>query len=232
MDRESSLAPNQSLLLKQSLESFPEERIQQELPLTRNRSLANKKKVHEGDIHWPATSSTRHRLVMKCDKEKTQEECLSSLLSLAAYEDSIRVIHNLAAIHAYSIEVDDKTRDTLFAGSFELHRDFVRHPLVMDGSMEHRRDLEDANAGQQIPWGVEFIRAMGVWDEFGVRGEGVKVCILDTGVDASHEDFTDLNLSGYSGDESMAPWDEYSNRGHGTHILGTIAASDNDIGIV
>lgn len=214
-----------------------------------NRSLGmdHREDDTSEDHYWPATAPTRHRLIIKCNIEDgiSQEDCLSNVMAVTKDDDdpsSVHVIHNLAPIHAYSVSVNDKARDALFAAvtttttsdssTFTVHSDFTRHPLVLEGSMKHRRDLEDGSAKQEIPWGVEHIRATGVWDEFGIRGEGIRVCILDTGVDSSHEDFVGLDLSGYSGDESTKAWDDYSNRGHGTHILGIIAATDNDIGIV
>ena len=141
------------------------------------------------------------------------------------------MIHNLEAIHAISIEVDSQTRDALFSDDFELHRDFERSPMGVKEEPITEDQQRKLQQGQAIPWGLQMVRAMQVWDVFGVRGNGVKVCLLDTGVDSSHEDLQSLSLHGYSGAEAVTPWST-DLRGHGTHILGTMGATDNEIGIV
>ena len=74
-------------------------------------------------------------------------------------------------------------------------------------------------------WGVHQIGALAVWGAYGVRGEGVTVGLLDTGIDASHPD-----LKGKV--DKWAEFDESGNRvkgskpydsdKHGTHCGGTI----------
>lgn len=78
-----------------------------------------------------------------------------------------------------------------------------------------------------LPYGLELVQAPDLW-QYGVKGDGVTVCVIDSGVDSSHEDLDDL--SGYSG-QSNLPWNDDSS-GHGTHVAGTIAARDNGIGVV
>jgi len=84
---------------------------------------------------------------------------------------------------------------------------------------------------QTIPWGVDRIDAELVHPTN--KGAGVKVAIIDTGVDYTHEDLDanfDPTLLGY--DFVNNDSDPMDDNGHGTHVAGTIAAEDNDIGVI
>jgi len=236
------------------LEQKPEEEASSPLRKMGHRSLRAKERIRKersaADYHFPASTEERHRLLITCDAYQSQEDCQSKLLGTynASYDERksvdsdhrhhIEVIHNLESIHVLSVDVDTKTLGKLvFDRKFAFEMDFARGPLVIEGSMSYyqppkgdgNRNLQDA---QTIPWGLDTIRAQEVWREYGVKGQGVKICVLDSGLEASHEDFRQSKFDGYYGDEFVASYWYEDNKGHGTHIAGTIAASDNSIGIV
>ncbi len=85
-------------------------------------------------------------------------------------------------------------------------------------------------------WGVAHIGSQAVHDQ-GIYGAGVKIAVLDTGIDYNHEDLRN-NYQGGIGfvqnpDGSVNP-DNYDNsyNSHGTHVSGIIAAEKNSIGVV
>ncbi|MFC2016808.1 S8 family serine peptidase [Chloroflexota bacterium] len=77
-----------------------------------------------------------------------------------------------------------------------------------------------------LPWGVDRVDAEAVHGRN--KGRGVKIAILDTGIDLDHPDLR------VAGDVTFIP--EWTNgdddNGHGTMVAGVVAALDNDIGVV
>lgn len=81
---------------------------------------------------------------------------------------------------------------------------------------------------ESIPWGVRRVKAPSVWDT--TRGNGVRVGVLDTGIDRSHPDLIPNLADGINILKPEAPPSD--NNGHGTHVAGTIAAARNGRGVV
>lgn len=87
---------------------------------------------------------------------------------------------------------------------------------------------------QVIPWGVDRIDADLAWAVS--TGKGVKVAVVDTGIDWDHPDLV-ANIKG--GINTIAPNPPYpdprnfdDDHGHGTHCAGIIGAVNNTIGVV
>ncbi len=99
---------------------------------------------------------------------------------------------------------------------------------------------------QAVEWGVARVHAPEVWDRFGVRGEGVVVASIDTGVQFNHPAL----VQQYRGRQSDGTFDHNynwfdpshicpagtpcDNIAHGTHTMGTMVGDDggaNQIGV-
>ncbi len=80
---------------------------------------------------------------------------------------------------------------------------------------------------ETIPAGVGQVKAKGAWGCS--RGKGIKVAVLDTGIDYTHPDLA----SRYKGGISFVPNESVMDgNSHGTHCAGTIAAAINGSGVV
>ncbi len=81
---------------------------------------------------------------------------------------------------------------------------------------------------ETTPWGVDRIDADLAWATS--EGAGVKVAVLDTGVDPDHPDLKGNIMGGVN---IINPRKSYADdNGHGTHCAGIIAAMDNEIGVI
>ena len=84
------------------------------------------------------------------------------------------------------------------------------------------------NTEYQNSWGVNHIEADVVHSYN--KGTGIRVCVVDTGIDYTHPDLNDNYVTGWDFVNGDAfPFDD---NGHGTHVSGTIAAELNGEGVV
>jgi len=104
---------------------------------------------------------------------------------------------------------------------------------VHEPSLEGESDLADAS------WNVDRMNTPEAWAAYDTHGDGSKVAVLDTGIEADHEDIdlyttdpTDptypggwavIDSSGNVVDDPGSPFDDH---GHGTRISGLAAAGD------
>jgi len=106
----------------------------------------------------------------------------------------------------------DAVEETVRAEAARAHALAVlaRRPPPSDGQA-----ATDAN----VPWGVARVNAPAAWTAGG--GAGVKVAVIDTGIDCGHPDLRcDFSAGTNVVDPGSAPMDDNE---HGTHVAGTIA---------
>jgi subtilisin family serine protease len=90
--------------------------------------------------------------------------------------------------------------------------------------------VSKANRGE-IPWGVARLKAPSAWDY--TEGAGVRVAVIDTGIDSSHPDLNGKVDGGYNAITDCERQDCWQDdNGHGTHVSGTIAAARDGRGVV
>lgn len=91
--------------------------------------------------------------------------------------------------------------------------------------------IQAVDAELDAVWGVKKIGAgIAHTSNPAYTGLGVNVAVIDTGVDYNHPDLQANYRGGY--DFVNGDSDPMDDNGHGTHVAGTIAAADNNAGVV
>jgi serine protease len=142
--------------------------------------------------------------------------------------------HAVRAFEAVDAFAADLTSDEVAALRRSPEVRFVtptveRH-LLSEGAPLHASSNGSAyRATQTLPDGLKLIHATELWQY--TRGAGpINVVTFDTGIDTKHPDLAANYAGGYNTfTQTDDPTDD---NGHGTHVAGTIAAIDNNFGVV
>ena len=89
--------------------------------------------------------------------------------------------------------------------------------------------VQATDAELDAAWGVARIGSGGVHTG-GNKGNGIKVTLIDSGMDYTHPDLGDNYAGGY--DFVNGDFDPMDDAGHGTHVAVAVGAEDNDSGVV
>ncbi|RST76261.1 serine protease [Siminovitchia acidinfaciens] len=94
------------------------------------------------------------------------------------------------------------------------------------------RVVQQLDTVKEVPKGIELIQAPKIWQD--TKGKGIVIAVLDTGCDTDHPDLKDRIIGGrnFTDDDRGNPEIFQDYNGHGTHVAGTIAASENNLGVV
>lgn len=103
-----------------------------------------------------------------------------------------------------------------------VEEDFRRKPMSV-----YSDSAGNPNTQQVTPYSVIQSQA----DQVAFNAQaGIKVCVIDSGLDRSNTDFNWGVITG-DNDPGTGNWDSHGGP-HGTHVAGTIGAADNNIGVV
>lgn len=149
------------------------------------------------------------------------------IVTLASWIQADRAASALASQHLGELGFvfTEVLNGFLFLGTEDQARRLAAHPHVRTVVPNQ---LVEATA-QTTATGVVRIGA----DTLGgtAQGSGVKVAVLDTGVDLDHPDLV-ANLDVPRGKNCISSGPPEDDNGHGTHVAGIVAATDNTIGSV
>ena len=142
-------------------------------------------------------------------------------LDVGAYDDAYSGTYTLSAVE---LEFQSGFNPQNGYGQINAQRAFER---LLDISLPSVSEL-----GGNL-WALDNINVPEVWEGneafIGATGEGVTIAVIDTGVDLEHSEFTSRIIEGYD----FVDNDTIANdgNGHGTHVAGTIAGSNDGVGI-
>ncbi|MBW8807289.1 MAG: S8 family serine peptidase [Lysobacter sp.] len=155
----------------------------------------------------------------------------------AQIQQTVSTVRALSASSAKAAGVvapsigDGKTHyefDNLNAVVMTLPPEVLRK-LRADKNLVIEQDVPRYPMAESLPYGITKVQAPDVVAT-GADGTGVKVCVIDSGIKADHEDFAGITITGYA--PSGQSWNT-DTCGHGTHVAGTIAAvGGNGTGVV
>jgi subtilisin family serine protease len=175
---------------------------------------------------------------------------VTDIESALAGEPTVKIIVALHPVEAGAAQAGQITQsqenlmDTVSPTDFQVTQTYQTLPAlaaeVTPAGFEALRQQPDVAAiALDLPVeiadvtpGAVFIGADTVWREFGLSGAGVRVAMLDTGVDTTHVDLAGSLVSQHCfnrtggclperGTESDNAQDE---NGHGTHVAGIVAS--------
>jgi subtilisin family serine protease len=163
----------------------------------------------------------------------------TAVLSALTRQDA-EIHYDFPELDAYVVTLPEAALNGIWQNPFvlDIEADPVRYPIEpVKVEPKAFADTLDATGSQTVPWGIDAVQARDVWDSDGdtivddnaPTGAGIKVCIIDTGYYAAHDDLKD-SASGYSQIDGEA-WDS-DGAGHGSHVAGTIGALNNNVGVV
>ncbi|MCX5013271.1 S8 family serine peptidase [Streptomyces sp. NBC_00555] len=140
-----------------------------------------------------------------------------ALVTTAEAEGSILAAEPERMVYASPITTPQQA-PTDFFPSYRSDDDVVAH----HSQAEAAASLGPALDEQSVTWGLQAIRA----NISGMTGRGVKVAVLDTGVDTDHPDLVGC----IEETASFVPGQEVEDgHSHGTHCIGTVAGPRNPL---
>ncbi|WP_256837637.1 carboxypeptidase regulatory-like domain-containing protein [Ornithinimicrobium faecis] len=168
----------------------------------------------EGDAETTTAEADAESAAKESDAEETNTEATDAGAPAVGAPVDLWIVNSVGAT------IDADTLAELEA------REDVAHVRLQE-----QVELPEMQSEPALPsWSLEKVHAPQTWGEYGYRGEGVTVAVLDSGIDADHPALAG-QYRGRDGDHSdswfVTTGENYptpgDGNGHGTHVTGSIA---------
>lgn len=142
-----------------------------------------------------------------------------------------RSLENLSYLDSFVVDLSDTEVQALRSDPSVRYVESADIKFFASDKTVHpvRTVVESHPVDAQItPYGITMVHAPLVWPV--TKGDGVNVAVVDTGIDYTHPDLKDRYQGGFNAITGTN--DPRDDDGHGSHVAGTIGATDNGIGVV
>jgi len=207
-------------------------------------------------LQGPTAQAERYMLILKNSNQARliqdfieTKKFSNEISALSASWKTLEVQEELTNIHSLVIDLEDPRLEALLQklpGVVALEKEvFYPAPKPINGYHLTKpwdfnlayvpTELLQSRRGQlgpKTPYGISLVRAPEAWAQSNY-GAGVRVLILDTGIDKEHPALKSNYEKGKDFvNDGNSPYPEADQVGHGTHVAGTIAASFGADGFV
>jgi len=148
-------------------------------------------------------------------------------LSLNAAAASVPIKRHLRYFEGFVADLSDRQVANFKNQGFMVEKNGTVHIMG-------RPRVAASDTVTPVPWGTTAVNAPQANKLPNGSGEGVTICVVDTGAGTDHPDLAGVYLPGVAIIKTTATGKEdwYDDMGHGTHVSGTIAAkADSQNGV-
>lgn len=174
---------------------------------------------------------TTQKKIIRFQNPAQFRECVFQLHKMKNSLSNLSAVRPIGMIHAITCPLQSTKIEEHFESTLTLEDDILikLHAYTFNPMNPNFNQscLKEFDVNQKIPWGVKKIKAPQVWKL--ATGKKINIGVVDTGADYSHPDLASSLGRGINLLNRLLP--PIDDNGHGTHIAGTIAASNKLNGI-
>ncbi|MCH6200617.1 S8 family serine peptidase [Aquiflexum sp. LQ15W] len=157
------------------------------------------------------------------DMQASMRKSVSSILAKYRIADENIGAVYVAALDGFGVKLDESQLELL---RNDPSVSYIEPNRVMSIAQKGKPGGGGGTTGQETPWGITRVGGS-------VNYSGTNVAwVIDTGIDLTHPDLNVRTADGFTAFTSGRDANLNDGDGHGTHVAGTIAAINNNIGVV